>query len=114
MRSAGDPTDSRDPAGDARVRGLPVPAPQHAFHVAQSERLAEIIVHACRQAGLAVALHGGLGLPEAGRSTIPGQLKGALGALNELADKVLALAGVGDKIRPAMEAIMGKLNARVA
>jgi hypothetical protein len=54
------------------------------------------------------------GLPESGRSTILAQVKAALSKLKELADKVLAVAGVGDKIRPAVEAIMGKLNALVA
>jgi hypothetical protein len=54
------------------------------------------------------------GLSDAGRSTIVGLLKTAMGTLKELSDKVLAMAGVGDKIRPAMDAIMGKLNALVA
>jgi hypothetical protein len=54
------------------------------------------------------------GLTEAGRSTILAQVKSALGMLKELADKVLAMAGVGDKIRPVLDAIMGKLNALVA
>jgi hypothetical protein len=54
------------------------------------------------------------GLPEAGRSTILAQAKTALGKLQELADKVLAMAGVGDKIRPTLEALMGKLRALVA
>jgi hypothetical protein len=54
------------------------------------------------------------GLPEAGRSTILAQVKTALGKLKELADKVLAMAGVGNTIRPALEAIMGKLNDLVA
>ena len=53
------------------------------------------------------------GLPESGRSTIVAQVKLALSKLKELADKVLAMAGVGDKIRPAIAAIMGKLNALV-
>jgi hypothetical protein len=54
------------------------------------------------------------GLPESGRSTILAQVKTALSMLKELADKVLAMAGVGDKIRPLVEAILGKLNALVA
>jgi hypothetical protein len=54
------------------------------------------------------------GLPESARSTIVAQAKTALSKLKDLADKVLAMAGVGDKIRPALEAIMGKLNALVA
>jgi hypothetical protein len=54
------------------------------------------------------------GLPEAGRTTILGLVKPALARLKELADKVLAMAGVGDTIKPAIEAIMGKLNALVA
>ena len=51
------------------------------------------------------------GLPEAGRSTILTQLKMALGKLKELVEKVLAVNGVGDKIKPTVEAIMGKLTA---
>ena len=54
------------------------------------------------------------GLTESGRSTILAQAKLALGKLKELTDKVLAMSGVGDKVRPAVEAIMGKLNALVA
>jgi hypothetical protein len=54
------------------------------------------------------------GLSDAGRSTIVGLLKTALSTLKELSDKVLAMTGVGDKVRPAMDAIMGKLNALVA
>ena len=54
------------------------------------------------------------GLTESGRSTILAQAKLALGKLKELTDKVLAMGGVGDKIRPTLEAIMGKLNALVA
>jgi hypothetical protein len=54
------------------------------------------------------------GLTEDGRSTILAQAKLALGKLKDLTDKVLAMGGVGDKIRPAVEAIMDKLNALVA
>ena len=54
------------------------------------------------------------GLTESGRSTILAQAKLALGKLKELTDKVLAMGGVGDKVRPAVEAIMDKLNALVA
>jgi hypothetical protein len=54
------------------------------------------------------------GLPEAARSTILAQVKTALDNLKGLADKVLAQAGVADMIRPALEAIMGKLNALTA
>jgi hypothetical protein len=51
------------------------------------------------------------GLSEPGRATILAQVKAALGKLKEIADKVLTVAGAGDKIRPAIEAVMGKLNA---
>jgi hypothetical protein len=51
------------------------------------------------------------GLPEAGRTTILAQLKAALSKLKELADKVLTVAGVSEKIKPTVEAIMGKLTA---
>jgi hypothetical protein len=54
------------------------------------------------------------GLTESGRATILAQVKSALSVLKELADKVLAIAGVGDKLRPALDVIMGKLNALVA
>ena len=54
------------------------------------------------------------GLTESGRSTIVGMLKTAMGRLTELTDKVLAMAGVGDTIKPTLDAIMGKLKALAA
>jgi hypothetical protein len=54
------------------------------------------------------------GLSEGTRATILAQVKLALGKLKEIADKVMALAGVGDKIKPVLAAIMGKLNTLVA
>jgi hypothetical protein len=54
------------------------------------------------------------GLPESGRSTILEQIKPALNKLKELVDKVLAMAGVGDKIKPVITAIMAKLTALAA
>jgi hypothetical protein len=54
------------------------------------------------------------GLSEDSRSTILGQLKLVLGKLKEIAEKVLAMPGVGDKVKPAIAAIMSKLNALVA
>jgi hypothetical protein len=53
-------------------------------------------------------------LPEDGRITISKMLKPALDRLRELAGKVLAMAGVGDKIKPILDAITSKLTALVA
>jgi hypothetical protein len=50
-------------------------------------------------------------LPEAGKATINGLARSTLDKLRALADKVLALAGVGDKIKPIMDAIMNNLRA---
>jgi hypothetical protein len=54
------------------------------------------------------------GLSEAGRTTIITQMKAALTKFKEMADKVLAMSGVSDKIKPTLDAIMGKLNSLVA
>lgn len=51
------------------------------------------------------------GLPETGKSIIHSLLKEAVGKLKELADKVVARAGVGDKVKPVVDSIMDKLNA---
>jgi hypothetical protein len=53
-------------------------------------------------------------LPERGRATVSSLLKAAIGRLKELADKVVSLAGVGDKVKPVVDSIMGKLNALAA
>jgi hypothetical protein len=54
------------------------------------------------------------GLSESGKSTILGLVRPALTRLKELADRVLAITGVGEIIRPTVEAIMHKLNGLVA
>jgi hypothetical protein len=54
------------------------------------------------------------GLSESGKSTIVKLLKTAMSQLTQLADKVVAMAGVGDTIKPTLDAIMGKLKALVA
>jgi hypothetical protein len=48
-------------------------------------------------------------LPEAGRTAINSALKSALASLKELVNKVLEIAGVGDKIKPVVDPIMTKL-----
>jgi hypothetical protein len=50
-------------------------------------------------------------LPAAGKSTINGLVRTALDKLRPLVDKVLAMAGVGDKIKPVVDGIMDNLNA---
>jgi hypothetical protein len=50
-------------------------------------------------------------LPEAGKSTINALARSALDNLRGLVDKVLAIAGVGDKIKPVVEAILDNLKA---
>jgi hypothetical protein len=54
------------------------------------------------------------GLSESARSTIVKEIKAAMGVLKGVADKVLAMAGAGDKVKPVLEAIMDKLHALVA
>jgi hypothetical protein len=53
-------------------------------------------------------------LPESGRSAILEQLKAALSKVKELVAKVLTMPVVGDKVKPALDAVMGKLHALVA
>lgn len=50
-------------------------------------------------------------MPEAGRATIGAVLKTALTSLRALVEKVIALAGVGDKIGGVVKEIMAKLPA---
>jgi hypothetical protein len=52
-------------------------------------------------------------LPEDGRATISKVLMPALTKLKELAGKVIALAGVGDKLKPVLDGITSKLTALV-
>jgi hypothetical protein len=54
------------------------------------------------------------GLSAGGRSTITTLLQTAISKLRELADKVLAIAGAGDKVKPVLDSILGKLNALAA
>jgi hypothetical protein len=54
------------------------------------------------------------GLSDSGRSTLNALLQTALGKLKELADKVLAIAGAGDKVKPVLDSIMSKLTALAA
>jgi hypothetical protein len=53
-------------------------------------------------------------LPEAGRTTIGALVQDALAKLKDLAGNVLAIGGVGDLIKPVVDAIMTKLAALVA
>jgi hypothetical protein len=48
-------------------------------------------------------------MPAAGKDTIMAFTADHLGKLKELVAKVLALPGVGDKIKPAVDEIIGKL-----
>jgi hypothetical protein len=50
-------------------------------------------------------------LPEAGKSTIQALARSALDKLRGLVDKLLAMAGVRDKIKPIADAIMNNLKA---
>jgi hypothetical protein len=50
-------------------------------------------------------------LPEAGKATINGLTRATLDKLRVLVGKVLALAGVGDKIKPIVDAIMNNVKA---
>jgi hypothetical protein len=52
-------------------------------------------------------------LPTEGKATIISLLKPALVNLKELTDKVLAMAGVSEKIKPVIDGITGKLSALV-
>jgi hypothetical protein len=54
------------------------------------------------------------GLPESGKSTINSLLKVAIAKVKELADKVVSIAGVGPKVKPVLDSILGKLNALTA
>jgi hypothetical protein len=51
------------------------------------------------------------GLPENGRSIINSLVKAAVAKLKEVADRVASTAGVGDKVKPVVDSIIGKLNA---
>ena len=48
-------------------------------------------------------------LPEAGRGTIASMLKGKLSGLKDLVTKVTDMSGIGDTLKPILEAIMAKL-----
>jgi hypothetical protein len=50
-------------------------------------------------------------LSDSGKDTLMSMLKPALAKLKALADKVMALAGVGDKIKPMLDGITSKLSA---
>jgi hypothetical protein len=50
-------------------------------------------------------------LPEADKSSIQTLARSALDKLRGLVDKVLAMAGVGDKIKPIVDNIMNNLKA---
>jgi hypothetical protein len=54
------------------------------------------------------------GLSERGRSTINSLLKIAIGKVKELTERVVSIPGVGDKVKPVVDSIMGKLNALTA
>jgi hypothetical protein len=54
------------------------------------------------------------GLSDSGKSTLNALLQTALGKLKELADKVLARAGAGDKVKDVLDSILSKLNALAA
>jgi hypothetical protein len=47
---------------------------------------------------------------DAGKATIRALVKSSQEKLKELVDKVLAIPGVGDKIKPAVDSIMAKLT----
>jgi len=53
-------------------------------------------------------------LSDSGKDTLMSMLKPALAKLKELADKVMSLAGVGDKIKPVLDSITAKLDALAA
>jgi hypothetical protein len=50
-------------------------------------------------------------LSEAGRSTISSLVRTAIAKLKEVADRVVAIAGAGDKVKPVVTSIMNKLTA---
>ena len=50
-------------------------------------------------------------LTEAGKDTITALVKSSQAKLKELVDKVLAIPGVGDKIKAVVDGIMAKINA---
>jgi hypothetical protein len=52
-----------------------------------------------------------LGLSDTGKSTIRSLVQAALAKLKEVANKVVAIAGVGDKVKPVVDSILGKLTA---
>lgn len=51
------------------------------------------------------------GLPEAGKATIKTLLGTGIDQLKALADKVLAIPGVGEKLKPVIDGLMAKLSA---
>jgi hypothetical protein len=53
-------------------------------------------------------------LPESGKSTINALLKIAIAKLKKQTDKVVSIEGVGDKVKPVIDSIMGKLDAMTA
>ena len=53
-------------------------------------------------------------LPDAGKATIKTLVTGKLAALKELAGKVLAIPGVGEKLKPGVDAILAELAALAA
>ncbi len=50
-------------------------------------------------------------LPEAGKATLSSLVQSALAKLRDLVTRVLAIAGVGDRVKPVVDGIMGKLAA---
>jgi hypothetical protein len=50
-------------------------------------------------------------MSDVGKSTIGPLIKAAIAKLRVVVDKVLAMAGVGDKIKPVLDGIVGKLDA---
>jgi hypothetical protein len=50
------------------------------------------------------------GLSDAGKSTIRSLIQAALAKLKDVANKVVAIAGVGDKVKPVVDSILGKLT----
>jgi hypothetical protein len=54
------------------------------------------------------------GLPPSARSTVSALIKAAIPTLRHAVDKVVSVSGVGDKIKPVVDAIMSKLSALAA
>jgi hypothetical protein len=64
--------------------------------------------------GVETALQLIAGSSDSGRSTLNTLLQRALGKLKEPANKVLAITGAGDKVKPVLESIMSKLSGLAA